>query len=349
MKKQLLFATLIISSASVAQNELNFSNEPAIGENRTMYEIDPATDAQAATTGTGVTWDFSGIAAVSATPRTIQVIDATTTLDAASYPTSTKAYDAGSTLLNYFNSSAVSRVSQGFIYDEASFGIIQAVFDTDEQILMTYPFAFGDNFTDNFSGSLTFNFNGPQNTSCSGVSHASIDGTGTLLLPLSTSIANVLRLKLVDTVTTQVEVIPGFPMDIEFIRTQYEYYSLATGNLPVFTYANVILQQAGATTPLQETNVIYSSVLPTVFADLNENTAASVVIYPNPSEGMITLNGDFSVTATAAVFDQAGRLVHTTNGLQDGQTIDLSTLETGTYLMVITNNGTSSAHSIVMK
>lgn len=349
MKKQLLVATLFLSTTSMAQNELNYANEPAIGESGTMYEIDPATDPLAGTTGNGVTWDFSQISAVSGTPRTIQVIDATTTPDAASYPTSVKAYDAGSTLLNYFNSSAASRISQGFIYDEASFGIIKAIFSVDEQTLMTYPFAYGNSFTDNFAGTLEFNFNGPQNSSCTGVSHATIDGVGTLNLPNSTSIPNVIRLKLVDTVYTQVNVVVIGLVDIEFIRTQYEYYSLGTGNLPVFTYANVILQQAGATTPLQETNVIYSSVLPTTFVGLEESTTSTAAVYPNPSEGIITLNGEFSATASASVFDQAGRLVHTSNGIQNGQTIDLSALETGTYLMVITDNGTSSTHTIALK
>ena len=348
MKKQLLFATLIISSSSFAQNELNYSNEPAIGENRTMYEIDPATDAQATNTGTGITWDFSQISAVSGTPRTIQVVDATATPDAATYPTSVKAYDAGGTLLNYFNSSAASRISQGFIYDEANFGLITAIFDTDEQILMTYPFAYGDNFTDNFAGSLSFNFNGPQNTTCSGVSHANIDGTGTILLPNSTSVTNVIRLKMVDTVDTQVS-FAGLPLDIQFIRTQYEYYALASGNLPIFTYSNVILQQAGGATPLQETNVVYSSVLPTTFTGINENTVNNMFVYPNPSEGMITVSGNFTSSATASVFDQAGSLVHTTNGIQNGQTIDLSSLEKGSYLMVIADNGTTSTQSVVLK
>lgn len=349
MKKQLLFATLLFSSSSIVYGQLDYFNEPAIGESRTMYEIDPATDAQAANAGTGVTWDFSGIAAVSATPRTIQVVDATGTTDASSYPSSVKAYDANSSLITYFNSSAASRISQGFVYNEVSIGTVMAIFSTDEQVLMTYPFNYGDNFTDNFAGSLSFNFNGPQNTTCSGVSHATIDGTGTLLLPLSTTVSNVFRLKLVDTVNTQVEVIPGIPMDIEFIRTQYEYYYLASGNLPLFTYANIKLQQVGATTPLQETNAIYSSVLPTAFAAINENQSASSVVYPNPSEGMITVNGNFSASASSTVYDQAGRLVHTVNGIQNGQTIDLSSLNKGTYLMVITDNGTSSAQSIVMK
>ncbi|MFN5148642.1 MAG: T9SS type A sorting domain-containing protein [Flavobacteriia bacterium] len=349
MKKQLLFATFFLSVASLAQNELNYSNEPAIGDIGTMYEIDPATDPLAGTTGNGITWDFSQISAVSGTPRTIQVIDATTTLDAASYPTSVKAYDAGSTLLNYFNSSAASRISQGFIYDEASFGVIKAVFSTDEQTLLTYPFAYGNSFTDNFAGTLEFNFNGPQNSVCTGVSHATIDGLGTLQLPNSISIPNVLRLKLVDTVYTQVNVVVIGLVDIEFIRTQYEYYSLATGNLPVFSYANVILQQAGATTPLQETNVIYSSVLPTTIVGVEEKTSEELMIYPNPSEGMITLSGDFSSTATATVFDQAGRLVHTTNALQNVQVIDLSALENGTYLLVVTDNGESAAQMIALQ
>jgi hypothetical protein len=313
-----------------------------------MYEIDPGTDALAGTTGSSVTWDYSQIVAASATPRTIEVVDATTTADAPSYPSSVKAYNAAGTLITYFNSTAASRVSQGFIYNEASFGMIKAIFSNDEQTLMTYPFAYGNTFSDNFSGTLEFNFNGPQNSACNGVSHATIDGVGTLKLPNSVSIPNVIRLKLVDTVYTQVVIVLG-PMDIEFIRTQYEYYDLASGSLPVFTYSNVILQQAGASTPLQETNIVYSSVLPNAFAGIEENSTATVNAYPNPSEGKITLNGEFSSLATANVFDQSGRLVHTSNGIQNGQMIDLSSLEKGSYLLMITDNETRSTQTIVLK
>lgn len=346
MKKQLLYAALLLSTTSQAQS-LTQTNEPVIGDTKLMYSCDTLTDPLASTTGNSVTWDYSQIIGMSGQTQTIEIIDPATTANAASFPSSTKAFSIQGSLTNYFNSTSTERVSQGFVYEEPNFGTVLAVFDTDEQTTIQYPFAYSNYFSDVFSGQLAFDFNGlPQNPTCTGTSYASIDGQGTLLLPSSTSIANVIRYKIIDTVFTQVVFV--IPMDIEFIRTQYEYYDVANSRLPIFTHSSVKIQQAGATTPLMSQTIVLSSVEPTQNLGLNE-MASGFTVYPNPSEGTINFKGDFSADASALIFDNSGRQVKTIESLTNGQSMDLSALNKGMYLVLINNNGSQTTQTITLR
>jgi len=196
MKKTLLLATLI-SSYSFAQTVImDQSNEPAIGDLKTMYTCDSLTDPLESTTGNGVTWDYTQLVGLNGT-RNLIVIDPATSPYSSIYTNSTKGYNIEGSLTNFYNSTSTERQSQGFIFEEPSFGTVIAHFDVNEQKTVSYPFANGDSFTDNFSGNLSFTFNGlAQNPSCTGRSYASIDGQGTLLLPSSTTIQNVIRYKI---------------------------------------------------------------------------------------------------------------------------------------------------------
>jgi hypothetical protein len=346
MKKQLLFTALLLSGVSQAQS-LTQTNEPIIGDTKLMYVCDTLTPSYSSITGSTVTWDYSQIIGMNGDTKTIEIINPSTTPDAASFPSSTKAFSIQGSITNYFNSSSLDRVSQGFVYEEPNFGTVLATFDTDEQTTIQYPFAYSNNFSDLFAGQLSFSFNGfPQNPTCTGASYASIDGQGTLLLPNSTTLSNAIRYKIVDTVFTQVDFI-GTMLDIEFIRTQYEYYDVAS-SLPVFLHSNVMIQQAGSPTPIVEQTIILSSIEPTESLGLKEKSN-SFSVYPNPSEGMVTFKGDFSADASAVIYDQTGRIVSAISSLTNGQTADLSSLNKGIYLVVINNNGAQSTQSITLK
>jgi hypothetical protein len=220
MKKHLLFTALLFSAATQAQ-QLDASNEPTVGTTQTMYLLDTLTDAYPTITGSGVTWDYSTIVGMNMETRVIEILDAPTSLYADSFPGATKIMSIQGSISNYFSSTGSDRVSQGFVYEEPAFGTVIAKFDVDNETSMQYPFSNGDYFSDVFSGSLSFDFNGmPQNPTATGVAHAAVDGQGTLLFPNSTSVPNVIRYKMVDTVFTQVNFIGV--MDIEFVRTQYE-------------------------------------------------------------------------------------------------------------------------------
>jgi hypothetical protein len=344
MKKQLLFTALLLSGVSQAQS-LTQTNEPIIGDTKLMYVCDTLTPSYSSITGSAVTWDYSQIIGMNGDTKTIEIIDPSTTANASSFPSSTKAFSIQGSITNYFNSSPTARISQGFVYEEPTFGTVLATFDTDEQTTIQYPFAYSNNFSDLFAGQLSFSFNGfPQNPTCTGASYASIDGQGTLLLPNSTTLSNVIRYKIVDTVFTQVAIIAT---DIEFIRTQFEYYDVAS-SLPVFLHSNVMIQQAGSPTPIVEQTIILSSIEPTESLGLKEKSN-SFSVYPNPSEGMVTFKGDFSADASAVIYDQTGRIVSTVSSLTNGQIADLSSLNKGIYFVVINNNGAQSTQSITLK
>jgi hypothetical protein len=347
MKKQLLFASMFIASFNQAQ-QLDLTNEPAITEGAIMYVCDSLTDSYASTTGNGVTWDYSQILGLNGTTKTLEILDASLTPDAVSFPTSTKVMSIEGVIKNYFNSTATERVSQGFVYNEPSLGTVLATFDADNETTIQYPFVNGDYFADNFSGMLDFTFNGiPQNPTCTGTIHASIDGQGTLMLPNSATYTNVIRYKSVDTVLTQVIFLTT--LDVELVRTQYEYYDIANNNLPLFVYTIVQFEQQGSMVPLfSQTNVI-SSIQPLENVGLETVSTYEFSVYPNPSEGIINFKGSFDTNASAIVYDQSGRVVSSIETLINGQSIDLSHLNKGMYLVSVNNNGVQTTKTISLR
>lgn len=347
MKKQLLFVSILIASFSQAQ-QLDLSNEPAIAEGALMYVCDSLTPSYETTTGTGVTWDYSQLVGLNGTTKTLEILDATLTPDAASFPTSTKVMSIEGVIKNYFNSTATERVSQGFVYNEPSLGTVLATFDADNEITIQYPFINGDYFSDNFSGMLDFSFNGmPQNPTCTGAIYASIDGQGTLILPSSNTYTNVIRYKSVDTVFTQVIFVTT--LDVQLVRTQYEYYDIANNNLPLFVYTNVQFGQQGSTTPLLEQTNVISSIQPMQNVGLETVSYSDFNVYPNPSEGVINFKGTFNANASAIVYDQSGRTVSTIETIVNGQSIDLSHLNKGMYLVSVNNNGVQTTKTISLR
>jgi hypothetical protein len=347
MKNKLLFAFALTASISQAQ-QLDLTNEPAIGQGSIMYVCDTLTNSYATTTGTGVIWDYSQLLGLNGTTKTLEILDATLTADAASFPTSTKVMSIQGVIKNYFNSTSTDRISQGFVYNEPNLGTVLATFDADNETILNYPFLNSSYFVDNFSGMLSFTFNGiPQNPTCNGSIRAEIDGQGTLLLPSSNTHTNVIRYKSVDTVFTQVIFVTT--LDVQLVRTQYEYYDIANGNLPLFVYTNVQFGQQGSTNPLLEQTNVISSIQPLQNVGLENISASEFSVYPNPSEGIINFKGSFDSNASAIIYDQSGRVVSTIETLVNGQSIDLSQLKKGMYLVSVNNNGVQTTKTISLR
>jgi len=342
MKRILLVATLATSFTGMAQS-LTQANEPAIGETQQMYLCDSFATDYAGTTGSGVTWDYSLLEKYPNVIRTVSIEDATTAPNASDFPTSTKTIKVENSLETYFNSTATERVSQGFVFNEPSFGELVAVFDTDEETMVEYPFSNGSSLTDAYAGTLYFEFNGvPMSPAATGSCYAWIDGQGTLEMPDGSTITDAIRYKMIDTSLTNITLFG----DLEIVRTQYEYYDITNSNLPVLTHSRLLIQQPGSTLPLADNTIVLSSVEPNQSVGLFSNSLIEFETYPNPTNGMVTLNGEFDADATAAVYDQSGRLLLTQEAI-NGASIDLSEFNTGMYLLKVTSNGVSGTKTIV--
>ena len=335
MKKHLLLATILISSYCDAQS-LTQANEPAIGASATMFLCDSFALNLDEVSGAGVTWDYSTIAGYFGETRTISVLDATLTAATDSFPGATKAIEVENSLTTYYSSTATERISQGFLFNEPSFGDVYIMFKNDLETIVTYPFTTGNTLNDNFDGFVNFFYNVAIHETLNGMIDASIDGDGTLELP-GTTIPNVIRYRLIDTSYTSVPLLGS----IELIRTQYEYYDVANSTLPVFIHTNLILQPPGGS-PFIENTIVLSSVAPILQVGLNDNKMDAIKIGPNPVNNLLRIHGDLDIKTTGVLFDQSGRVLSTTD-LFDGTTIEMGNLESGTYLLRIENeNGTTT-------
>ncbi len=81
---------------------------------------------------------------------------------------------------------------------------------------------------------------------------------------------------------------------------------------------------------------------------INENTLTGVSVYPNPSEGVITVTNDKNTTNSIEVHDMLGKVVFTSTA-STSTTIDLSGNGTGIYIVKVSNENGSLVERVVIK
>jgi len=340
MKKTLLFTTLSIAFLGNTQS-LTQANEAVIGAAQTMYVCDSFVDVQSNVVGTGITWDFTDLLGYGGETRDYEIGDATASPFTSDFSSSVKTLKIGA-IETFYNSSASDKVSQGFVYTEPNLGDVVATFDGNEAELVNYPMAYGDDFTDAFSGTL--NVPGFGGSALSGEIYVTIDGQGTLNLPNGVSYTNVIRVLSMDSTFSSVAS-PFGTIDVIIERTQYEYYDIANSSLPKLMITNIKLISSLLN---DEQTLVLTSDDPMQYLGLNNSTAVNFTVSPNPSTDKITLTGDFSNDATGTVVDQNGRVLLTTS-VKNGTTIDVSTFENGMYFLNINSNGNRTSKTIVKK
>jgi hypothetical protein len=341
MKKSILF-TVLMASFSVSSQSLTQANEASVGENLIMYVCD-SIDDYSNNQGTGVTWDYSNLVGIAGQTRVVSIDDPASTVNTSSFPTSTFAISAGSLLASYYTSTSTQRMSQGFVFSEPTLGDVVVKFDTDEAKVMDYPFSNGSMVTDNFEGQLNFTLSGiPQISALTGTVYSSIDGQGTLVLPGLTTIADVIRYKIIDTTYTDIIILGG----IEIIRIQYEYYDITNTSLPIFSHTTLIAKQTGSSSPISTQTLVLSSIETDEFLAVNKINKLEVSVYPNPTDNEIKLNGNFSPNAIATIYDQSAHIMISTN-LSNESILNTSSLDTGIYMVKIQDNEETATIKIV--
>lgn len=341
MKKPILF-TLFLAS-TIANAQMTTLNEPAIGETSTMFLCDSLTPNLDGTVGAGVTWDYTGLMSYPGETRVVSVVDPATTAYATDYPTSTKAFQVENALTTYFSSTVTDRTSQGFFFNEVTFGDVLATYTIDEQTMVTYPFALGNSIGDTYNGNINYSFNGfPVTETLIGTSYAWIDGSGTLNLPNAVSVPNIIRYKAIDTATTNVPLVGV----ANLIRTQYEYYDYTNQNLPIFIHTTISMAQSGGLALAEITMVL--SKFEANYIGIEENNAFTFNVFPNPTTELFHVEGNFTGESIGSIIDQSGRVLKTMN-VQNGTSVDVSDLASGSYFFAIEDNGFVTTKTIVKK
>lgn len=331
MKKTLLFASVIMSSVSFAQ--FTSGDFPTIGTTVDMFVVDTFATDYANVTGSGVTWDYSMVGAIPNEYKTVSVVDPAT-VDANNYfPNADIAVQIPGFITNYLSSNSSTLNSEGFTFTEVNFGDVSCAFDVNNELMMNYPYAVGNLLTDAISGSAHANLGDFPLT---GTAYTIVDGSGTLILNSTTTLNNVLRYRIQDSITANA----GFLGNVVMKRVQYEYYDLASSKLPVFVHANLTVTLQGAP---QTTALVMSAYQPDGFLGLSNASLSGVSVYPNPAKESFTVSG-LTSDATVELIDLAGKTVLTSSVQPAASTVALTGVQNGTYIVKISSEkGTTTS------
>ena len=339
----LLSAVLFTSGLSFAQ--LSQSEEPALGDNITLYVIDSNAVDYEAVTGSGVTWDYSNYGIYGNDPKLVENLDASTTNNASDFPNSVAALKFEDGLTRYSSSTATENSSQGFVFNEVNFGEVRLELDTDEAKLANYPMNLGDVVADTYQGTLYYSYSGiAQSPTANGTLLTTYDGVGTLKLADGNDFTNVHRFKSIDTVEAAGP-LPGSV--IQLVRNQYDYYDYTQSKLPVFT--SVYFRVSLGSAVLTETKVVMSSVLPTGFVGIDDEACNTCVnkVFPNPAKEVLNVN--VAENASVVIYSMTGQEVTRKNVKQGTQTkFDISGFKQGVYLVKIEGEKTTKIERVVV-
>jgi hypothetical protein len=294
-------------------------NEPVIGDKEYFYNLDTSayTQGMPVTTGSNVTWDYTLLKANNPKFQNLYVLP-DSVLNSQDYPGCTFVQQGA---FNSFFKSVTTPTTQTELLGIDSPTLTLKL--TNSAIVARYPINFGTTITDNISG----NFSAFSNTgTCSGKITTQADGSGTLKLP-GITLTNVLRINSVQTLTLFVSTI--FP--VATAKQSVLTYFHPGNKFPVLSVTNIVITPVSGTATTQS---FASGNTDFFVTGVKEYNPDDIRIYPNPSDGVIHLNIQESLSPTwLTIFSMAGEII-TRNEFHNR--VDLSGLSKGVYYVEIT-------------
>ncbi len=332
MRKLLLFPAMLIGVAASAQVTLTSAVHGWNPGDSYNYTPCDTVGVNPGPSGTGQTWNFSTLN-VNGTPATSSYVAPSSTPYAASFPTSTVANGASGNY--YFYQGNATGI---FIVGLGTPSYIMTYSNTDQ--LMSFPFAYGNSFSDTHAASYTFaSYTGTR----SGSTTVNADGAGTLVLP-SGSYATV-RLK-----TIQVDNDSLLTTGVNTTSTVYSWFS-ATQKFPLMQ-----IQFISQTNGMSVTNTKVVYVNSNVVGVNTISMLTGLELFPNPASDALnvvaTLEQASAVTIT--LVDISGRTVlaqsYDVQPAGEFRTaLNVADLAPGMYSLLIRAGGSESVQKVSVR
>ena len=351
-----LLAFIATSIALIAQPILTHSNYvPAINDTQLFYVADTNFTFLDNTIGADVIFDYTTMRGDTPTvlTQTQYVVNPASTPLSSTYPsathTDTTAGNPGNFKYNQDFTDSLDLI--GLVFGNVpTFGQVVAEYNNDPEILMKFPFQYGDSFTDNYGGQFTGQ---TVTTNGSGSVTVSADAWGTLKLPMGQTIDSVLRINIIEQLLTDTIFLP-FPLPtilpIQFNAVQVNYYKPSINKQPLLSY--VLADVAGDTT---YTLLSQYPMLGVGVNELDKNINAR--LYPNPSNRDFTTltfdlenNSAVKVTLTNSLGQNVKNVF--SGNLQQGENqlkIKTATLSKGLYFISISVDNRFTTKKLIIE
>lgn len=344
MKKRVLLLSTLVALTGVTQAQTwSFSDEATIGDAIQMFVVDSNAVNYSASTGSAQTWDYSQLGGYTSNDKVIDVLDASASQYASSFPSSALNMIIPEYMEMFYTTNASEKQGQGFVLNIDGVGEAIIEFNTNNQHLMNYPMSLGSSLNDAFEGTLEIMGNPSP---ASGETWVEADGTGTLLLANSTSHTDVIRVKTIDTIYTSITV--GVPMPVTIAREQYDYYKSGTSTFPLFSHSRFDVISAVYNVSF---GVVLSSVNPSATVGIQDTKISETTfnIFPNPSNGNFTVSLPSTEDARIQIIDAVGNIVKTILPVSTETVVSLATEANGVYFVKASANGDSKTMKLIVR
>lgn len=336
---------LFISGNLAAQSPtLTTAGTPVAGSSANLFSTATNTVTNPGASGANITWNFGDI-----TPSGSQKIDfdnAAATPYGAQFPNTIAVIYSenlsmpSATLSHEFWNTQGGTLNRKGVANPLGITVDYA----DSKQMLSLPFTYNSNFTDNFSANYVAQ---GTNVSETGQRTVTADGYGTLVLPYGT-VSNVLR---VHTTETYQQVIPSLPNPLNYTVETYAWYR-SDWNFPVM----VISTESIDVSPQPVSVAYYTQYISTGQQNV-ELAQFALRSYPNPASSQATI--EFSLPQTVSValnlYSINGQLLDTVlsgeqmaSGKQSAN-LDVSAYPAGVYLAELVVDGARQVHKLVVK
>ncbi|MBI2722291.1 MAG: T9SS type A sorting domain-containing protein [Bacteroidetes bacterium] len=338
-----LLSSLFIGQLALAQTLTKASNEPVIG-NTNSYKGYDSSGVIPKNTGANMSWNFSAITQ-NTTVSSSTFVSPSSVPSSSAYPSATIVEDQGSNSYVFYKSVATPTTSfESLGFQAPNF----ALTFTNSAIAAVWPISFGYSNTDTYSGSVTQ----PVTGTLAGTIVTNGSGTGTITLPGGAVLSNILQVKTINTTTLTSG--SGFTTITGTISsTDYSYYhSSDKFELVTVSYQKQTLSSIGGPTITSSASIKVNSNVIQGLTDNNLN--ATFQIFPNPAKDAFNVNltNANNAVCTVEIYNSIGtlcRVIALGNSPEIKQTISLTNLSSGIYIVKTTLGAQSSSRRLIVE
>lgn len=330
MKKIYLafFGILAMGAVNAQITVTHAANTPSIGDSFN-YLTDLAPVVNISHDGANQIWDLSNLNNNS--QETYSYVDVSTGADASNF-TNSNILENTQGGESYFISNASELTFEGHYIP----GQARIVY-TDKRELVKFPMTFNSQYFETFAGDLE-NLSVSQTFYRSGSISIIGTGYGDLILPNRT-VNNVLKVTIVSDYTDEY----GGVTLYTYSDTTILWYNATNKNF----LANYSISTANGSVLLKRVTYMDDN---DIISSTNNllNSQSPLSFYPNPAYGQITLSNTNSINLVT-IKDIKGITVKTIQIRNDNQTVDISELASGMYIIQYTSNSQTFTEKLLVQ
>ncbi|MEO9532628.1 MAG: T9SS type A sorting domain-containing protein [Crocinitomicaceae bacterium] len=343
--KKVLLGIFTLSLLSTQAQTITVDDSLSTGHAVQFYVVDSNAVNLDATTGAGVTWDYSSLTGYPGAATNLDtIINASDSPNASSFPLAeyNDVINGGTSI--FFENYPDSVMAHGYVF---SIDANEVTIKHDVDLLKTleFPMALGNSFVDSVEGTIdvpALSINGePQE----GYATVTADGTGTLNIA-GMMIPNIIRVKFVEILEATITIpFPPYTSTGTVTRTVYSYYDLDNQKLPVFLHAKIDVVATGFG---GDYTAVYSAY-DVVSSGINPNNNSNFIsVYPNPVMNDLIINTNEIIDAIS-ILDISGQTVLTVQPNNVNFKLDVSSLAPGTYILQAKKGESISTEKLIIK